>query len=171
MQRRTFLESAATVVGGLLTWRPSLKRPVKWTPPPRWEWEVGRWVCRRTRDLAWIRNGYFVPERWEMVREWKATATITNEESTPIYHAVSACNASAFCRVASGHIQVGSVVLGHISDGLVEYQVRLRETQWRQDGVKVLDFRCKRTTWVQTMKHINFCDVFRGGHAVVEVLT
>lgn len=167
MERRTFLETAAAAVGGLVTWRPLSKRPAKRAPSPRWEWEVGEWYLRRSQKTAPC-NGEMV-HLCTIVREWDASATIFGEEMPPICDALSACNASAFVRVVSGHIRVESIEWYYTGDGLSECQVRLRETQWRQDGVYVLNSRGEEMGWIQHANLVNFYNVFRGSHAVVSV--
>lgn len=157
MERRTFLKSAGTAfsaIVGLLTGRPSPAQLAKWTPPPRWEWEVGEW--HSTPD-------YWEPEAWKRSggdwREWNASVTIVPEEMPAIRDAIRKHNASAFLHVPVGQMLVEQADFQYTGDGLLECWVTLSEAETKRDDMDLFNFR-----WVR-----NFYDIFRGSHAVVSV--
>jgi hypothetical protein len=190
MQRRTFLESAAVAVGGLLTWRPPLKRAAKWTPPPQWEWEVSPWYlwqachkgCSKDINGNAIINSAGVPldtpvfiQSRTISRDWRASMIVAVEDAVTMVKAMGSYNGVVFCGIPTGHVQITSMRSaitrknGKNGSGLVRCHLGLRETEFRQDGVEVLDYRCKKTLWRQQARLVNFYDIFRGGHAVVSV--
>lgn len=170
MQRRTFLGSiaAAVGVGGMLflsQWeRLSQRRRLraveewqeKWTPPPRWEWEVGEWHSEEIQET--VTHGCSVLA-WRFTRDWIASTTMVvfSEEWEPISDAVLACNKTAFYGATSGHIRVEHMDSQYIGNGLAECRIRLRE---------LLHSCAQERKWTRT-RLVNFYDIFRGSHAVV----
>ena len=180
MKRRAFLGASAAAVGGLLTGRQVQARPTKAKQShlPRWEWEVGDWYYRYSgcncpggvygNAIVNSDGEPFEPpniERLEIRRDWRGSATIPTDDVLSISSAVSACNVEAFMASGMGCLRIGPVSLITAGDGLGECTVLLKERGMRQDGVEVMDFRCKKTSWLQMYDLVNFYDVFRGSHS------
>lgn len=173
MERRTFLCSIAASVGGLLAWRPSAATNPKWTPPPRWEWEVGEWYLLCPHYECPPHYGVdsfgkpFVDEG-ELYRTWTASATVVYEELPAMNTAVGTCNASGVWLSSEGCLRVAKVTAKYEGDGLLECEVMLEERGRRQDGVEIAHPETMKKEWFQHSRLVDFQNVFRGGHAVTK---
>ena len=147
--RRTFMQATIGVAAGLLVFRGRESTAVaSRPPPPRWEWEVGEWYGR--------------------CRKWRAEVDITADEAMEIATQANTVNSKLFCGVRGGHIQICNMQC-RFSGGLCRATVRLTECRSRMDGVRIIDARFGKHRVCEPHPVVNFYELLRGGHAVLEV--
>ncbi len=145
MKRRTFLQAAAAIPAAVFLPKRDSDQSADFTPPPRWEWEVGEWKGNQ--------------------REWRGSVDAMPFEFSPLLNGEIWTNDRPFCGVRPGHFLIGTMTAKRIPHGLIVWTVSLLERKTLCDRASFPTDNGKMI-WLQLWERTNFYDLFRGEHAV-----